>query len=127
EKAKCELSSLKSVEINLPFISATQKTGPLHLQATLTRELLEEMTKDLVARCMKVCEQVMGEAKLHTAQLGDVLLGGRQTRMPRIQEEVRRYFGREPSRNVNPDEAVALGAAIQGSMLVHEEIGLVGL
>src|SRR5262249_30292820 len=121
EKAKCELSSLKSVEINLPFISATQATGPLHLQATLTRELLEEMTKDLVDRCMKVCNQVMDEAKVHAAQLGDVLLVGGQTRMPRIQDEVRRIFAREPSKNVNPDEAVALGAAIQGSMLLHEE------
>ena len=121
EKAKCELSSLKTVEINLPFISATQASGPLHLQATLTREKLEEMTKDLVDRCMKVCEQVMGEAKVHAAQLGDVLLVGGQTRMPRIQDEVRRMFGKEPSKNVNPDEAVALGAAIQGSMLLHEE------
>ena len=121
EKAKCELSSLKSVEINLPFISATQKTGPLHLQATLTRELLEGMTKDLVDRCMKVCERVMEEAKVHAGQLGDVLLVGGQTRMPKIQDEVRRIFAREPSKNVNPDEAVALGAAIQGSMLLHEE------
>jgi len=121
EKAKCELSSLKTVEINLPFISATQASGPLHLQMSLTREKLEEMTKDLVDRCMKVCEQVMNEAKVHAAQLGDVLLVGGQTRMPRIQEQVRHIFGREPSKNVNPDEAVALGAAIQGSMLLHEE------
>ena len=121
EKAKCELSSLKTVEINLPFISAGPSTGPLHLQATLTREALESMTKDLVSRCMTVCEQVLGEAKVHAGQLGDVLLVGGQTRMPRIHEEVKRLFGREPSRHVNPDEAVALGAAIQGSMLLHED------
>jgi molecular chaperone DnaK len=121
EKAKCELSSLKQVEINLPFISATQQTGPLHLQATLSRDQLEEMTSELVQRCMQVCERVMGEAKVHAAQLGDVLLVGGQTRMPKIQEEVKRLFGREPAKNVNPDEAVALGAAIQGAMLLHEE------
>jgi molecular chaperone DnaK len=121
EKAKCELSSLKSVEINLPFISATQKSGPLHLQATLTREQLESMTAELVQRCLNVCERVMGEAKVHPGQLGDVLLVGGQTRMPRIQESVKSLFGREPSKQVNPDEAVALGAAIQGSMLLHGE------
>src|SRR5207253_2155282 len=121
EKAKCELSSLKTVEINLPFISATQKTGPLHLQASLTRELLEEMTRELVDRCMKVCERVMDEAKVHAAQLGDVLLVGGQTRMPKIQEAVKSLFGRDPAKNVNPDEAVALGAAIQGSMLLHSD------
>src|SRR5204863_6261078 len=74
EKAKCELSALKSVEINLPFISGTQKTGPLHLQATLSREQLERMTADLVQRCMQSCERGLGEAKVLPAQLGDVLL-----------------------------------------------------
>ncbi len=121
EKAKCELSTLKQVEINLPFISATQSSGPLHLQATLSREQLESMTKDLVDRCMQVCEQVLGEAKVHAAQIGEVLLVGGQTRMPRIQDQVKRLFGKDPSKAVNPDEAVALGAAIQGSMLLHEE------
>ncbi len=121
EKAKCELSSVKVVEINLPFISATEKTGPLHLQASLTRDLLETMTSELVQRCLKVCESVMAEAKVHPGQLGDVLLVGGQTRMPRIQDAVKTLFGREPSKVVNPDEAVALGAAIQGSMLLHEE------
>src|SRR5207248_3543860 len=121
EKAKCELSATKSVEINLPFISATQATGPLHLQATLTRELLEAMTDDLVKRCMKVCQQVMDEAKVHPGQLGDVLLVGGQSRMPKIQDAVRGFFGKDPSKQANPDEAVALGAAIQGAMLLHEE------
>jgi molecular chaperone DnaK len=121
EKAKCELSTTKSVEINLPFISATQKTGPLHLQATLGRETLESLTGDLITRCLKVCEQVLGEAKVHAGALGEVLLVGGQTRMPKLQEAVRTLFGRDPSKNVNPDEAVALGAAIQGAMLLHEE------
>jgi molecular chaperone DnaK len=121
EKAKCELSSLKTVEINLPFISATQQSGPLHLQASLTREQLEGMTSALVQRCIKLCEQVMSEAKVHPGQLGDVLLVGGQTRMPRVHDAVKSLFGREPSKQVNPDEAVALGAAIQGSMLLHED------
>jgi molecular chaperone DnaK len=121
EKAKCELSSLKQVEINLPFISAGPQTGALHLQATLSREQLEQLTADLVQRCMNVCERVLGEAKVKAAQLGDVLLVGGQTRMPKIQEEVKRLFGKDPAKNVNPDEAVALGAAIQGAMLLHEE------
>ena len=121
EKAKCELSSLKQVEVNLPFISSSASAGPLHLQATLGREKLEELTADLVERCLKVCGEVMGEAKVHPGQLGDVLLVGGQTRMPRIQESVKSLFLRDPAKSVNPDEAVALGAAIQGSMLLNEE------
>jgi molecular chaperone DnaK len=121
EKAKCELSAVKQVDINLPFISAAPKSGPLHLQATLTREQLESMTKDLVDRCMQVCDQVLAEAKVHAAQVGEVLLVGGQSRMPRIQDEVKRLFGKDPSKAVNPDEAVALGAALQGAMLLHEE------
>ncbi|HEY6907760.1 MAG TPA: molecular chaperone DnaK [Myxococcales bacterium] len=121
EKAKCELSSVKQVDINLPFISAVPKSGPLHLQATLTRDQLESITHDLVDRCMQVCEQVLGEAKVHAAQIGEVLLVGGQSRMPRIQDSVRKLFGKDPSKAVNPDEAVALGAALQGAMLLHEE------
>ena len=121
EKAKCELSQARSVEINLPFISASPKSGALHLQATLTREKLESLTADLVQRCLRVCEQVMDDAKVKPGQLGDILLVGGQTRMPKLQEAVKSLFGKEPSRNVNPDEAVAVGAAIQGSMLLHEE------
>jgi len=121
EKAKCELSSVKQVEVNLPFIAQSPNAGPLHLQAGLTRSELESMTKDLVDRCMKVCEQVMGEAKVKPNSFGEVLLVGGQTRMPRIQEAVKSLFGREPSKSVNPDEAVALGAAIQGAMLLHQE------
>jgi molecular chaperone DnaK len=121
EKAKCELSAVKQVDINLPFISAAPKSGPLHLQATLTRDQLESMTQDLVDRCMQVCEQVLAEAKVHAAQVGEVLLVGGQSRMPRIQDAVKKLFGKDPSKAVNPDEAVALGAALQGAMLLHEE------
>ncbi|MFL5368841.1 MAG: molecular chaperone DnaK [Myxococcales bacterium] len=121
EKAKCELSSVKQVEVNLPFIAQSPSAGPLHLQAVLTRAELESLTKDLVDRCMKVCEEVLREAKMKPTAMGDVLLVGGQTRMPRIQEAVKSLFGREPSKSVNPDEAVALGAAIQGAMLLHQE------
>ena len=121
EKAKCELSSTRSVEINLPFISASPKSGALHLQATLSRDKLESLTADLIQRCLRVCEQVMDDAKVHAAQLGDILLVGGQTRMPKLQEAVKSLFGKDPSKNVNPDEAVAVGAAIQGSMLLHED------
>jgi molecular chaperone DnaK len=121
EKAKCELSSVKQVEVNLPFIAQSPSAGPLHLQAVLTRSELESLTKDLVDRCMKVCEQVLREAKMKPTAMGDVLLVGGQTRTPRIQEAVKSLFGREPSKSVNPDEAVALGAAIQGAMLLHQE------
>jgi molecular chaperone DnaK len=121
EKAKCELSSVKQVEVNLPFIAQSKAAGPLHLQAVLTRGELESMTKDLVDRCLRVCEQVMGEAKVKPNAFGEVLLVGGQTRMPRIQEAVKSLFGRDPSKSVNPDEAVALGAAIQGAMLLHQE------
>jgi molecular chaperone DnaK len=121
EKAKCELSSTQQMEINLPFIATAQGAGPLHLQVTLARPQLEAITRDLIDRCLGVCEQVMAEAKVKPTQLGDVLLVGGQTRMPLIQARVRQMFGREPSKAVNPDEAVALGAAIQGAMLLHQE------
>src|SRR5438128_311672 len=121
EKAKCELSATQQVEINLPFIATAQGAGPLHLQGTLTRPQLEVLTRDLVDRCLGVCERVMAEAKVKPTQLGDVLLVGGQTRMPLLQTRVREMFGREPSKAVNPDEAVALGAAIQGAMLLHQE------
>src|SRR5437868_3206086 len=121
EKAKCELSGTQQVEINLPFIATVPGTGPVHLQVTLTRAELEALTLDLVDRCLGVCEQVMAEAKVKTPQIGEVLLVGGQTRMPLLQARVRQLFGREPSKAVNPDEAVALGAAIQGAMLLHQE------
>jgi molecular chaperone DnaK len=120
EKAKCELSSAKAAEINLPFIATSAQAGAVHLQSALTREQLEGLVEDLVQRTLRVCEQVMGEAKVHPAQLADVLLVGGQTRMPRLQDSVRSLFAREPSKSVNPDEAVALGAAVQGMMLLSD-------
>ncbi|MBS2021807.1 MAG: molecular chaperone DnaK [Deltaproteobacteria bacterium] len=120
EKAKCELSAAKSTEVNLPFIAQSPTAGPLHLQAQLTRDMLEKMTDDLVQRTLRVCEQVMSDAKVHAAQLGDVLMVGGQTRMPRVHDAVKSLFGREPSKNINPDEAVAVGAAVQGHLLLNE-------
>ena len=121
EKAKCELSTVKSTELNLPFISAKPTTGPLHLQAVLTRETLEELTADLVGRTSEVCKRVLGEARMQASDLNEVLLVGGQARMPKVQEAVRALFGREPSRQVHPEEAVALGAAIQGAALLDEK------
>jgi molecular chaperone DnaK len=121
EKAKCDLSSSTTSEVNLPFIASAQGAGPLHLQASLTRAQLEGMTQDLVDRTLKVCEQVLGEAKVHPGQLADVLLVGGQTRMPSVQKAVKSVFARDPTKSVNPDEAVALGAAIQGEMLLGDD------
>jgi molecular chaperone DnaK len=121
EKAKCELSTVKSTEINLPFISAKPTTGPLHLQAVLGREMLEEMTADLVARTADVCRRVLVEARMKPQDLDEVMLVGGQARMPKVQDAVRTLFGREPSRQVHPEEAVALGAAIQGAALLDDK------
>ncbi|GAC1597418.1 MAG: molecular chaperone DnaK [Myxococcales bacterium] len=121
EKAKCELSSANAAEINLPFIASAGGAGPLHLQASLTRTQLEGMCQDLVDRTLKVSERVMGEAKVHPGQLGDVLLVGGQTRMPSVQRAVKSLFARDPTKSINPDEAVALGAAIQGAMLLGDQ------
>ncbi|GAC1337850.1 MAG: molecular chaperone DnaK [Myxococcales bacterium] len=121
EKAKCELSSANAAEINLPFIASAGGAGPLHLQASLTRTQLEGMCQDLVDRTLKVSERVMGEAKVHPGQLGDVLLVGGQTRMPSVQRAVKSLFARDPTKSINPDEAVALGAASQGAMLLGDQ------
>jgi molecular chaperone DnaK len=121
EKAKCELSSATASEVNLPFIATAKGAGPIHLQASLNRAQLEAMTQDLVDRTIKVCEQVLGEAKVHPGQLGDVLLVGGQTRMPNVQKAVKSVFARDPTKSINPDEAVAVGAAIQGAMLLGDE------
>ncbi len=118
EKAKCELSSMRQTEVNLPFIAASPTAGPLHLQATLTREALEQMAEDLIQRTLAVCANVMADAKVHASVIADVLLVGGQTRMPRIHDAVKGLFGKEPSKSVNPDEAVAVGAAIQGFSLI---------
>jgi molecular chaperone DnaK len=119
EKAKCDLSSAPTTAIHLPFlISGAEGKGALHLDKQLTREKLEELTKDLVDRCVVVTEKTLRDAGLKPAQVGEVILVGGMTRMPRVARAVRDYFGREPSRGVHPDEVVALGAAIQAHALV---------
>lgn len=116
EKAKKELSTVSQTEINLPFITA-DATGPKHLSLTLTRAKLEQLAADLIERSLEPCRKAMADAGLIAAQINDVLLVGGQTRMPKVQETVQQFFGREPVRGVNPDEAVALGAAIQAGVL----------
>lgn len=116
EKAKRELSTVAQTEINLPFITA-DASGPKHLNITLTRAKLEQLSVDLLERTMGPCRQALSDAGLTPAQVGDVILVGGQTRMPKVQELVRQFFGREPIKGINPDEAVALGAAIQAGVL----------
>ena len=117
EKAKCELSSARETEINLPFIISTGGSDALHLQKTLTREKLEELTVDLVERTVKICKKTVEEAG---ETIDDVLLVGGMTRMPLVQQKVKEFFGMEPLRGVHPDEVVALGAAIQGAALLED-------
>ncbi|MEE2756283.1 MAG: molecular chaperone DnaK [Myxococcota bacterium] len=117
EKAKCELSSSNETEINLPFIISTGGSEALHLQKTLSRQKLEELTVDLVERTTKICRQAVEEAG---ETIDEVLLVGGMTRMPLVQQKVRECFGLEPLRGVHPEEVVALGAAIQGASLFNE-------
>jgi len=119
EKAKIELSTLLETEINLPFITA-DATGPKHLQMKLTRARFEQMVEDIVQRSMGPCKQAMADANVSPQQIDEVVLVGGQTRMPRVQQLVRDLFGREPHRGVNPDEVVAVGAAVQGGVLGGE-------
>jgi molecular chaperone DnaK len=121
EKAKCELSSLRETEINLPFIISTGKNEALHLQRTLTREKLEELTIDLVERTVQICKKTLQEAEISKGEIEDVILVGGMTRMPKVQEMVQEFFGLEPCKGVHPDEVVALGAAIQGAALMDEK------
>ncbi len=116
EKAKIELSSVMQTEINLPFISA-DANGPKHLNITLTRAKLEQLTDDLVSRSILPCKQALKDAGLNPGDIDQVILVGGMTRMPAIQEAVRAFFGREPHKGVNPDEVVAVGAAIQAGVL----------
>jgi molecular chaperone DnaK len=124
EKAKCELSTLDRVEVRLPFI-AQGPTGPQHLEATLTREHLEDMVTDLVARTMLPVRDALKQANKRPDQVDEVILVGGQTRMPLVQQVVKDYFGREPNRDINPDEVVAAGASIQGAVLTGEVKDLV--
>jgi len=116
EKAKIELSTMMETEINLPFITA-DASGPKHLLLKLTRAKLESLVEDLVQRSIAPCKQALTDAGLKAEDIHEVILVGGQTRMPRIQELVKQLFGRDPHKGVNPDEVVAVGAAIQGAVL----------
>ncbi|MBT7444551.1 MAG: molecular chaperone DnaK [Methylococcales bacterium] len=116
EKAKIELSSSQQTDINLPYITA-DATGPKHLNVKLTRAKLESLVEDLVTRTITPCKQAMTDAGLSVSEIDDVILVGGQSRMPKVQEEVKNYFGKEARKDVNPDEAVAIGASIQGGVL----------
>ena len=116
EKAKKELSTVSQTEINLPFITA-DASGPKHMNITLSRSKLEQLAHDLLERTVEPCRKALADAGLTAAQINEIVLVGGQTRMPRVQDIVRQFFGKEPIKTVNPDEAVALGAAIQGGVL----------
>jgi molecular chaperone DnaK len=119
EKAKIELSSAQQTEVNLPYITA-DATGPKHLAVKITRAKLESIVEDLVARTIEPCKIAMKDAGLSISDIADVILVGGQTRMPMVQKKVEEFFGREPRKDVNPDEAVAVGACIQGGVLQGE-------
>ncbi|MGH7463549.1 MAG: molecular chaperone DnaK, partial [Longimicrobiales bacterium] len=119
EKAKMELSTTPSTDINLPFITATQE-GPKHLNITLSRSKLEQLVDDLVKRTIPPMEKALADAGLKTSDIDEVILVGGSTRMPRIQQVVKEFFGKEPHKGVNPDEVVAVGAAIQGGVLAGD-------
>jgi len=119
EKAKMELSTVMQTEINLPFITADQ-SGPKHLNLTLTRAKLEQLVDDLVKRTLPPMQQALTDAGLKPNEIDEVILVGGQTRMPKVQEIVKNFFGKEPHKGVNPDEVVAIGAAIQGGVLAGE-------
>ena len=116
EKAKIELSSAASTDINLPYITA-DASGPKHLNIKLTRAKLESLVEELVARTIAPCKTAIKDAGISVSDISDVILVGGQTRMPLVQEKVKEFFGKEPRKDVNPDEAVAVGAAIQGQVL----------
>jgi molecular chaperone DnaK len=119
EKAKIELSTVQQTEINLPFITA-DASGPKHLTYTLTRAKLEQLVMDLVEKTLGPCRQAVQDAGKTNAQIDEVILVGGQTRMPLVQQKVKQYFGKEPNKSVNPDEVVAIGAAIQAGVLKGE-------
>jgi len=119
EKAKIELSSAMQTEVNLPFITADQ-SGPKHLNVKLTRAKLEALVDDLVQRTVEPCKAALRDAGLKASEIDEVILVGGMIRMPKIQETVKNFFGREPHKGVNPDEVVAIGAAIQGGVLKGE-------
>ena len=116
EKAKIELSSSQQTDVNLPYITA-DASGPKHLNMKLTRAKLESLVEDLIDRTIDPCKQALKDAGLSASEVDDIILVGGQTRMPKVQEAVQNFFGKEPRRDLNPDEAVAVGAAIQGGVL----------
>lgn len=116
EKAKIELSSSQQTEVNLPYITA-DANGPKHLNIKITRAKLESLVEKLIKQTIEPCKIALADAGIRVSEISDVILVGGQTRMPLVQEEVKNFFGKEPRRDVNPDEAVAVGAAIQGAVL----------
>ena len=123
EKAKIELSSTTQTEVNLPFITADMSTGspiPKHLNIKLTRAKLEAIVEDLIERTVEPCKKAMQDAGINPSEISEVILVGGMTRMPKVQEKVKEIFGKEPHKGVNPDEVVAVGAAIQGGVLMGE-------
>ena len=119
EKAKIELSSSQQTEVNLPYITA-DASGPKHLAVKITRAKFEALVEDLITRTIEPCKMALKDAGLTTSQIDDVILVGGQTRMPKVMDAVKDFFGKDPRRDVNPDEAVAVGAAIQGGVLKGE-------
>jgi len=119
EKAKIELSSTQETEISLPYITADQ-SGPKHLQLRLSRSKLEQLVDDLIQKTIKPCELALKDAKLKSSDINEVILVGGMTRMPKVVETVQNFFGKEPHKGINPDEVVAIGAAIQGGVLGGE-------
>src|SRR5690606_10081153 len=119
EKAKIELSSSQQTDVNLPYITA-DASGPKHMQVKVTRATLESLVEDLVKRSIEPCRIAMQDAGLDASEINEVILVGGQTRMPLVQKTVAEFFGKEPRKDVNPDEAVAVGAAIQGAVLAGD-------
>jgi len=120
EKAKIELSSATQSEINQPFITQGKDSQPLHLTMTITRAKFEELVDDLIQKTIKPCEEALKDAKMKIADIHEVILVGGMTRMPKVQETVKKFFGKESHKGINPDEVVALGAAVQGGVLAGD-------
>ncbi|MEJ2744759.1 MAG: Hsp70 family protein, partial [bacterium] len=119
EKAKCELSSVTETEINLPFITA-DAAGPKHLVLKLTRSKFEQLVADLIERTIGPCKKALEDSGIPVSKIDEVILVGGQTRTPKVQETVKKLFGRDPHKGVNPDEVVAIGAGIQAGVLKGE-------
>ena len=116
EKAKIELSSAEQTDINLPFITA-DKTGPKHINLKMTRAKLEALVEDLIARTLPPCKTALSDAGISASDIDEIVMVGGMTRMPKVLAEVKNFFGKDPNKSVNPDEVVAMGAAIQAGVL----------